>query len=91
MTLVVSPRTFPNSSGAPIVAFVDVQREYPAKPRVTYLYDASARHALDDMSAHEVHRAVSGISGVYGEVFETADRMEQTLRRKLGIGKNAVG
>lgn len=59
--------------------------------KVTYLCDASASHALDDMSADEIHRAVSRISGIYGEVFETADWIEQTLPRKLGIGKNAGG
>jgi nicotinamidase-related amidase len=59
--------------------------------KVTYLCDASASHALDDMSADEIHRAVSKISGIYGEVFETADWIEQTLPRKLGNGKNAGG
>ncbi len=61
------------------------------KHKVTYLCDASASHALDDMSADEVHRAVSRISAVYGDVYETADWIEQTLPRKLGIGKNAGG
>jgi nicotinamidase-related amidase len=59
--------------------------------KVTYLCDASASHALEDMSADEIHRAVSKISGIYGEVFETADWIEQTLPRKLGNGKNAGG
>jgi nicotinamidase-related amidase len=59
--------------------------------KVTYLCDASASHALEDISADEIHRAVSKISGIYAEVFETADWIEQTLPRKLGIGKNAGG
>jgi nicotinamidase-related amidase len=59
--------------------------------KVTYLCDASASHALDDMSADEIHRAVSKISGLYGEVYETTDWIEQTLPRKLGNGKNAGG
>jgi hypothetical protein len=59
--------------------------------KVTYLCDASASHALDEMAADEVHRAVSKISGVYGEVFEAADWIDQTLPRKLGIGRNAGG
>jgi nicotinamidase-related amidase len=59
--------------------------------KVTYLCDASASHALDEMPADEVHRAVSKISGVYADVFETADWIEQTLPRKLGNGRNAGG
>ena len=59
--------------------------------KVTYLCDASASHALDDMPADEVHRAVSGISGLYGEVYETTDWIASTLPRKLGVGKNAGG
>jgi nicotinamidase-related amidase len=59
--------------------------------KVAYLYDASASHALDDMAADAVHHAVSRISGVYGEVYETAEWIEQTLPRKLGNGKSAGG
>jgi len=59
--------------------------------KVTYLCDASASHALDDMTADEIHRAVSKISGLYGEVHETADWIASTLPRKLGNGKNAGG
>ena len=59
--------------------------------QVTYLCDASASHALDDVSADEIHRAVSKISGLYGEVYETTDWITSTLPRKLGVGKNAGG
>ena len=59
--------------------------------KVTYLCDASASHALDEMPAEEVHRAVSKISGVYADVFETADWIQQTLPRKLGNGRHAGG
>jgi nicotinamidase-related amidase len=59
--------------------------------RVTYLCDASASHALEDVSADEIHRAVSKISGLYGEVYETTDWITSTLPRKLGVGKNAGG
>jgi len=59
--------------------------------KVTYLRDASASHALDEMSADETHRAVSKISGLYGEVYETTDWIASTLPRKLGNGKNAGG
>ena len=59
--------------------------------RVTYLCDASASHALEDVPAGEIHRAVSKISGLYGEVYETTDWIASTLPRKLGVGKNAGG
>ncbi len=59
--------------------------------KVTYLCDASASHALDDTPAAEVHRAVSRISGLYGDVYETTDWIASTLPRKLGIGRNAGG
>lgn len=59
--------------------------------KVTCLCDASVSHALDEMPAGDVHRAVSKISGIYAEVFETDDWIEQTLPRNLGYGKNAGG
>jgi nicotinamidase-related amidase len=59
--------------------------------KVTFLGDASASHALDEMAADEIHRAVCKISGLYGEVYETADWIASTLPRKLGNGKNAGG
>ena len=59
--------------------------------KATYLYDASASHALDEISADEIHRAVSKISGLYGDVHETADWIASTHPRKLGNGKNAGG
>jgi hypothetical protein len=58
--------------------------------KVTYLRNASASHALD-VSAAEIHRAVSKISRLYGDVHETDDWIASTLPRKLGIGKNAGG
>jgi nicotinamidase-related amidase len=59
--------------------------------KVAYLSDASASHALDDMSADDVQRAVSRISALYGDVYETADWIASTLPRKLGNGRNAGG
>jgi nicotinamidase-related amidase len=59
--------------------------------KVTYLCDASASHALDEVSADEIHRAVSKISGLYGDVYETTDWIASTVPRKLGVGKNAGG
>ena len=38
-----------------------------------------------------VQRAVSRISALYGDVYETADRIASTLPRKLGNGRNAGG
>jgi hypothetical protein len=46
---------------------------------------------VNHMSADDVHRAVSRISGLYGEVYETTDWIASTLPRKLGYGKNAGG
>jgi len=43
--------------------------------QVTYLCDASASHALDDVSADEIHRAVSKISGL----------MERCMKRPIGL------
>jgi nicotinamidase-related amidase len=59
--------------------------------RVIYLCDASASHALEDVPADEIHRAVSKISGLYGEVYETTDWIASTVPRKLGVGQNAGG
>jgi nicotinamidase-related amidase len=59
--------------------------------KVTCLCDASASHALDEMPADEVRHAVSRISGVDGDAFETDEWIEHTLPRKLGIGRNAGG
>jgi hypothetical protein len=68
---VVKLRTFVNASNLPIAVPGDMQREYLARPRlfhrnhfhrnheVTYPCDASASHVLDDLPAHEAHRAFS--------------------------------
>jgi nicotinamidase-related amidase len=61
------------------------------KHKVTYLCDASAGHAPEDISADDVHRAVSKISGIYGEVHETAEWITSSFPRKLGNGRNAGG
>jgi hypothetical protein len=58
---------------------------------VACLGDASAGHAIDVMPADDVQRAVSRISALYGDVYETADRIASTLPRKLGNGRNAGG
>jgi hypothetical protein len=72
------------------VAFIRMLNESAFFNRATPC-DASASHAHDDVSAGEIHRAVSKISGLYGEVNETTEWIDATLPRKLGIGKNAGG
>jgi nicotinamidase-related amidase len=59
--------------------------------KVTFVCDVSASHALDELSADDVHRAVSRRSGLYGEVYETADWIVSAHPRKLGNGKNSGG
>lgn len=88
MTSIVSLRTFANSSSVPLVVFVDMQQEYLAKPRLPAISEIDV--ALD-MPADDIHRAVSRISGLYGEVHETTDWIASTLPRKLAYGKNAGG
>jgi nicotinamidase-related amidase len=41
------------------------------KHRFSYLADASASHGLDELSAADVQKAVTGIVGVYGEIVTT--------------------
>jgi nicotinamidase-related amidase len=48
---------------------------------VTYLADASASHALDDISEKEVHRVVAGVAGLYGEVLTTGAWIARTSRK----------
>ena len=64
---------------------------YHRRHKVIFLHDASASHALDDISAVDVHRTVSKICGVYGEVYETSEWIASTLPRKLGQGNKAGG
>ena len=59
--------------------------------KVTFLCDASASHALEEMSADEVRHAVSTISGVYAEVYKTAEWIAATAPRKLSNGKGGGG
>jgi nicotinamidase-related amidase len=59
--------------------------------KVTYLSDASASHALEDVSADHIHQAVSKIAGLYCDVYETDDWIASTRPRKLGKGKNVGG
>src|SRR6202008_1412021 len=47
-------------------------------PTVPYLTDASASHALDDIGANEVHRVVSGVVGLYGDVVTTRSWITRT-------------
>jgi nicotinamidase-related amidase len=58
------------------------------KHRFTYLADASASHGLGDLPAADVHEAVAGIVGVYGEIVTTRDWLDwspagaEMLRRR---------
>lgn len=63
------------------------------KHKVTHLFDASASHTLDDLSADHVHRAVSTISGLYAEVCGRAEWIAATVPLKLRNGKigNGIG
>jgi hypothetical protein len=54
------------------------------KHKVTYLSDACASHAPDDMAASDVHRAVSTISGFYAKMHETDEWIAVTTPRRLG-------
>jgi len=55
---------------------------------VTYLADASASHALDDVTAGDVHRVVAGVVGLYGKVVATDTWIKSTTRRSnwKGVG-----
>jgi nicotinamidase-related amidase len=55
---------------------------------VTFLADASASHALDDATAGDVHRVVSSVAGLYGEVLTTKSWIARTSRRNnwKGLG-----
>jgi nicotinamidase-related amidase len=44
----------------------------------SYLADASASHGLDDLSAADVHKAVTSIVGVYGDIVTTRDWIEES-------------
>jgi nicotinamidase-related amidase len=48
---------------------------------VTFLTDASASHALDDVAANDVHRVVSRVAGLYGDVIATRAWIARTSRR----------
>ena len=55
---------------------------------VTFLTDASASHALDGVTANEVHRVVSGIAGLYGAAITTSTWIARTSRKSSwrGVG-----
>ena len=55
---------------------------------ITFLADGSASHALDDIAAKDVHRVVSTVAGLYGEVLTTKSWIARTSRRNSwrGIG-----
>jgi hypothetical protein len=67
--------------------FVDMQHEYPAKPRLLAISEidrapGNCRKVLDH--SRRVGLPAAFISGIHAEV-------ERTLPRKLGIGRDAGG
>jgi hypothetical protein len=56
-----------------------------SRAKVANFCDASAGHACDT-STDEIHRAVSRISGLYGEGYETTEWIDRVIPRKLVIG-----
>ncbi len=54
---------------------------------VTFLADASASHALDDVAANDVHRVVSSVAGLYGEVLTTKSWIARTSRKNNWRGQ----
>lgn len=52
--------------------------------KFTYLADASASHALDEVPALDVHRTVSKIVSSYGEVITTQSWISATSFRRKG-------
>ncbi len=49
--------------------------------RITFLADASASHALEEIAAGDVHRIVSKVIGVYGEAILTRNWVAATSRK----------
>jgi nicotinamidase-related amidase len=54
--------------------------------RITFLADASASHQLVDMSADEVHSAVSRIAALYGDIARTDAWIAAECQAGLAIG-----
>ena len=55
--------------------------------RITFLADASASHALDDVAAADVHRVVTNLAALYGEVTTTRNWIARAARRKNWMGQ----
>src|SRR5690348_15826305 len=47
---------------------------------ISFLADASASHALDDIAANDVHRVVSTVAGLYGDELTTKGWITRTSR-----------
>ena len=54
--------------------------------RMTFLKDASASHGLDGVDAGHVHRVISTVMGLYGNVVETGSWIDHTSRKKSWRG-----
>ena len=55
--------------------------------RITFLADASASHALDDVAAADVHRVVANLAALYGEVTTTGNWIARSTRRRNWMGQ----
>ena len=77
-----------SGEGACLSTLVDA---YHRKHKAIFLHDASASHHLDEVHAVDVHRAVSKICGLYGEVYETNEWIASTVPRRVGHGAKSRG
>ena len=84
-------RATPSSAGSKSSCLSTLIDAFHRRQKVTYICDASASHALDELPADNVHRAVSKISGIYTELCEAARWIAATMPRNLGNDKQANG
>jgi hypothetical protein len=68
-----------------------MQQEYLARPRLLAIPGIDRSPHDGRRAPDQIRRAVSKISRLYGEVYETTDWIAPALPRKLGIGRNAGG
>lgn len=54
--------------------------------KITFLSDASASHDIDEVGATDVHRVVSKVIGLYGELVRTTAWIAGTERRAWVMG-----
>ena len=91
MTSVVGFWTFAKLIEAPVVVFVAFHQEYPVLSRLSAIPGIDRSPHDCQRGLDQIHRAVSKMSRLYGEIYETTDWIASDLPRNLGIGKNAGG